>query len=263
MAEAKNYQGNIWIFEKSVAYHREVRRYLKLIQTTHAGRALIGAINAKSKWMLIAPFRPTKDDPVNAYAYPQNETRLDARPTSYKETVTFNVPILGPITLETGRGTGKGSFVYVDFHPATWTERAARAGGIAPGAGPGEILFHEMLHGYRMLSGLLSDDKVTSNPDMDDIEEFFAILGANIYRSERGFSKIRASHHGFTAIRDALRFDDAYYDEYKGEIDRWFNEQRTFCLSLAQSSAQFNPLREAAIQKGLMTHPATSMRLPA
>ncbi|MGL4322429.1 MAG: hypothetical protein ACRCTD_00180 [Beijerinckiaceae bacterium] len=263
MAEAKKYLGNIWIHDAYPAYHREVKRYLKLIQTTHAGRTLINAITMRPRWMLIAPFKPTAQSPVNAYAYPSNNSRLDSRPPSYEEKLTIPVPMLGPVTVVTGRGTGIGSFVQVDFHPATWTERAVRAGGIAPGAGPGEVLYHEMLHGCRMMSGLLSDDKVTSNPEMDDIEEFFAILGANVYRSERGFSKLRASHHGFRAIRDATRIDEVYYDEYKMEIDRWFTEQRAFCLAMAQSTAKFNPFREAAIAKGLMSRPATAMRLPA
>ena len=46
-----------------------------------------------------------------------------------------------------------------------------------------------------MQAGLLRyRDKVPDDPDMDSIEEYFAILAANVYRSERGFTKMRANH---------------------------------------------------------------------
>ena len=55
----------------------------------------------------------------------------------------------------------------------------------------------------------------------------------------------------------------AYYEKYRPSIDKWFSFQGGFCLELARSNVKFNPLREAAIAKGLMQPPPpVSMRLP-
>jgi len=53
--------------------------------------------------------------------------------------------------------------------------------------GPDEVLFHEMVHAGRLLG---HDD------GSDDEEEYFAILIANIYISEKGksFSSLRRTH---------------------------------------------------------------------
>lgn len=40
---------------------------------------------------------------------------------------------------------------------------------------------------YRMQCGLARNDKVTGHEKMDNIEEFYANLAANVYRSDRGF----------------------------------------------------------------------------
>jgi hypothetical protein len=262
MAKSVRYQGNLYIWEPSVAYRLEVEKVLKRMLTTQAGRTLLKYINAKPTWMLIQPFRPTKADPVNAYA--QERSVADAAPAGYvADTVTFTIPVIGgKIELPSVVGTGKGSRVDVYYHPASWYEMNKRVGHIPPGGGPAEILFHEMIHGYREMSGLLRyRDKVDGEVRMDSVEEFYAIFAANVYRSERGFTKLRADHWGYKAVDDMMSYQGVYYEHYKQYIDRWFNEQKTFCLDMARAPAKFNPFREAAVELGLMTGPATSMRL--
>lgn len=261
-AKSIQYLGNIWILETSVAYRREVARYLDLVRTTRSGRTLIKFINQRPRWMLIMPFKPTAKDPVNAYAYPKSENETDAYPQYYLLMKPFKLPNGIEIQIPTGKiGTGVGAPVYLDYHPATWRQLIANTGRIAPGTGPGEILFHEMTHGYRMQSGLLRDDKVAANPAMDNIEELYAILASNVYRSERGFTSLRTDHWGFSKIKNYLTDSELYYEEYKKEIDDWFASQRAFCLEMAAAPATFNPFREAAIAKGLMQPPTVPMRL--
>ena len=159
-------------------------------------------------------------------------------------------------------GTGKGSRVDVIYHPATWHQLNKNVGHIPPGAGPGELLFHEMIHGYREQAGLLRyRDKVAGEVEMTSVEEFYAIVAANVYRSERGFTKLRADHWGFNPIKGNLTSQASYYQHYKSYMDTWFSEQKELCLDLARAPAKFNPFREAAVELKLMTGPAISMRL--
>jgi hypothetical protein len=259
--QSKQYLNNIWILETSPAYRHEVTRYLDLIRTTNAGKTLFSYINQRSQWMLIMPFHPTKRDPVNAYAYPMQTTEADAYAQYALMMMTLELPNHVTIQIPRNVGTGKGSMVYIDYHPATWRQRMKNTGSMPPGSGPGEILFHEMVHGYRMQCGLARDDKVAGHERMDDIEEFYAILAANVYRSDRGFTALRTDHWGFERIKSADAYPTVFYDTFKKEIDDWFDKQRQFCLSMAHVSAKFNPFRNAAIARGFMTGSPVSMRL--
>lgn len=258
---SKQYLGNIWVLETSVAYRREVARYLDLIRTTNAGNTLFKYINQRPQWMLIMPFHPTQKDPVNAYAYPVPGSESDSYAKYSFMMTPFKLPNGVTIEIPSGIGTGKGSMVYLDFHPATWRQRIKNTGGIAPGTGPGEILFHEMIHGYRMQCGLARDDKIAGHKQMDNIEEFYAILAANVYRSDRGFTSLRTDHWGFERLKKTESYPEVFYDTFKKEIDDWFSKQRAFCLDMARVPAKFNPFRQAAVSLGLMNAPLTPMRL--
>jgi Effector protein len=261
MAKAVNYSGNVWIWEVSVAYRHEVEKYLNLVRTTQAGQTLFRHLNFRTNWLLIQPFVPTAKSPVNADATPK--TWADAAPLGYIASVTqLTFPGIAPIDFPTSIGTGVGTTVYVHFHPATWTELNKRVGYISPGNGPGEVLYHEMVHGLRELKGQLRyRDKVVGEPDMDSVEEFYAIMAANVYRSERGFSHLRHDHRLFSPLHGDLRNPENYYQNYKTYIDQWFNEHRAYCLDMAKSPAKFNPFQNAAVELGLMPRPQTSMKL--
>ena len=160
-------------------------------------------------------------------------------------------------------GVGGGSPVTIEYHPATYRELIKRKRRIDPGDGPGEVLFHEMVHAMRAMFAKYSDTTVFENLRMDDFEEFCAILAQNIYRQERGFTSLRRDHWGHARLEGDLLDSGAYYEKYRPSIDKWFASQGGFCLELARSNVKFNPLREAAIAKGLMQPPPpVSMRLP-
>lgn len=260
-APAKQYLRNIWILETSPAYRREVARYLDLIRTTTAGKTLINHINQRAQWMLIMPFHPSARDPVNAYAYPMASTEADSYAKYAPIMTTFTLTGGIQIEVPTAWGTGVGSMTYIDYHPATWRQRLVNTGSMPPGSGPGEILYHEMIHAYRMQCGLARNDKVTGHERMDNIEEFYAILAANVYRSDRGFTALRTDHWGFDRIKTADASPQVFYQTFKKEIDDWFDKQRQFCLDMAHVPAKFNPFRNAAITRGFMAGSLTPMRL--
>ncbi|MEO8650529.1 MAG: M91 family zinc metallopeptidase [Acidobacteriota bacterium] len=260
-AKAKQYKGNIWIWESSIAYRREVEKVLSLVSSTQAGQTLIKHINSKKPYMLIQAFKPRADDPVNAFETPRSEG--DGAPAGYvADSVPINIPVIGKVDIPTIIGTGKGTIVDIDYHPATWHEVAKRVGHIRPGDGAGEVLFHEMIHGLREMSGLMKyKDRVAGEEKMDSVEEFYAIMAANVYRSERGFKLLRADHWSSRRIKGSLVYQSAYYEHYQSYIDKWFKEQQAFGLDMARTPARFNPFREAAVALKLMTGPATGMTL--
>lgn len=261
MAESVVYLGNIYVLETSRAYRREVLRYLDLMSSTRSGMTLMKHINKTGRWLLIEPFRPDKTDPVNAYAWAKDEK--DSRPENYTYMHEMELPNKRKIKYVAGVGTGRGSETYVDYHPATWRQREKNMGGIGVGAGPAEILFHEMTHAYRMQRGLSVDDPVPNYPQFDDVEEFYAILAANVYRSERGFTHLRTDHWGFKKQGAYLSYPAFFYDEFRDLINKWFADDRAFCLAMADVDAKFNPFQYAAVDLGLRTYLPYAMRLPA
>jgi hypothetical protein len=267
-----NYFQNIFIHDNPVAYRREVARYLDLIRTTESGRTLIKFIKMSSRKLLIRPYHPTQKAPVNAFAQPDNP--LAAYPLGASEMHAVKIgPIIGAllgadptadVMLPTGNvGAGGGSTVTIDYHPATYRELIKRKRRIDPGDGPGEVLFHEMVHAMRAMFAKWIRTTVVEDLHMDDFEEFCAILAQNIYRQERGFTSLRKDHWGHARLGVDLLDSGAYYEKYRPSIDKWFASQGGFCLELARSNVKFNPLREAAIAKRLMEPPPpVSMRLP-
>jgi hypothetical protein len=98
-------------------------------------------------------------------------------------------------------GVGGGSPVTIEYHPANYRELNKRKRRTDPGYGPGEVLFHEMVHAMRRMLAKRTSDTVYEDLRMDDFEEFCSILAANIYRQERGFTSLRKDHWGMPGWR--------------------------------------------------------------
>lgn len=152
-------------------------------------------------------------------------------------------------------GTGQGADVELDYHPAAFRQIMKNTKRVPIGFGPGEALYHELVHAFRMMAGAVLSDNVPEAWDMDDFEEFCSILAANMYRSARGFTHLRFDHgvadekapwRGTTELPMALSDSGRYYKAFKPEIVKWFATQRAFCLALAGSCAPFNPMAVAA-----------------
>jgi hypothetical protein len=273
---------NIWIYQVNTAYRREVVHYLDLVRTTYTGRRLQEFISLRSKRsIIIEPISPSKGQTLNqAYSAPAlgkekdayGEKRLVQREFDLGDRGSVMIPEL-PLRM----GTGIGADFFIEYHPATWRQRMNVRHRVDPGAGPGEMLFHEMIHCLRGMSGKYINTTLTENLRMDSFEEFCAVLAANIYRQERGFKRLKESHRNFSALptpssfrvpkvaRDGSRIvatkkidqdpdlsdPVAYYEFYKAPIGQWFDSQREFCIALALSAAPHNPFRVAADRLGI------------
>lgn len=253
------YDGRILVLEDPLAYRHEVERYLNLIATTYTGRLLFRYINMRYRHVLIIPYVPAHnpDGYINAAA------SADDFKGAYGSGMPINgvwtIPGYGKITIPTWVGTGHGSTVTLKFHPAIFRQLNANQGYIAAGAGPGEILFHEMIHALRQVYGVMMDVPIVEDRAMDNFEEFCAVSASNVYRSERGFHVLRSNHEGFTALKTAETDPELYAQKFAKHLERWFGQQRSFCLEMAASQAKFNPFKFTAYSLGLS--PPTPMAL--
>jgi hypothetical protein len=138
----------------------------------------------------------------------------------------------------TGSGRGSESVVY-------FTSQDHVGGNLKlPGGRPDEVLLHELVHALRQGLGKWLCAPMDDN--FDTVEDFYAILVANIYRSENRYTTLRKDHRGFQPLAPPLNNEGEYYKEYRERIDRFIQEMPDpFCNALAVVSCQFNPIRRA------------------
>jgi hypothetical protein len=116
-----------------------------------------------------------------------------------------------------------------------------------------EILFHELVHVFRWVSGKWSKSPVLAGlSNYDDTEEFYAVLLTNIYISDRTNkikSGLRRDHHGFSALEPQLTQPWGFFSsgmQTYGLIQRFVNENPGLSVRIANdvASAQFNPIAD-------------------
>jgi hypothetical protein len=116
------------------------------------------------------------------------------------------------------------------------------------GAFADEELLHEIFHSLRCASGI--QDKWTNDKLKaalyDDQEEFYAILVANIYRSEMKRQGVRANHHSYSTLSGVRRTREndsvVFYDAWRPLIDKLIGEMRPLCQALAKVQCAYNPI---------------------
>jgi hypothetical protein len=117
---------------------------------------------------------------------------------------------------------------------------------LSPGWGPDEVLFHEMVHAMRILG---NDDGPLKE------EEFFAVLVANIYISEKGksFEHLRYRYEALSRHMTEAEIEPfiflLQYDEQKKEdhfslIEKFCKQHPTIAPMIAKAPAKFNPIRD-------------------
>jgi hypothetical protein len=250
-AERRRQLANLWAFDP---YARYVKEIISLISRSPTGSVILGAIQGTGLRMVIRPFTPTAADPVNAYASP--DSWENATPNNHSA-----LQCGGPSTgqpIQEGWiwrtdiiGNGNGSNVHVDFTPGMWRTPPALGGspGTTSTSGPGsqadEILLHEMLHGYRDMTGKLLCTS-TGNDDYDTFEEYFAIVITNMYVSEvsgNPNAPLRSNHHSFSR----LSYPDLFPDqaENRRRLQRIHGESLNLTERLAlRGRGPFNPFRD-------------------
>jgi hypothetical protein len=227
---------------KKRAYETGVTDSLDTIRGRATGRAVLQEIAAVSRRTVrILPYLQDDEEDYNASARPDDDEAATAT----------GMPLLDkkgkPLV---GSGTGEGSDVEIDFAPAMWGLFSDGKGEAptGPGSNPDEVLFHELVHASRDLRGLRY--RLSVNGNLDNEEEYLAVVIGNIYSSERCRCQdnLRASHHGFAVLQNPDKFLDANIDlKPRILLERLRLSQCTLFNSLAQigpSVAKFNPVRQ-------------------
>jgi hypothetical protein len=223
-------------------YESEIVRLLNDIRRTNTGWVLLEEIRLNGPRTLeIQPWPFTN---LNADAGPANNNWADA-------TLKGNQPhsgVDGSTMKDKPEGTGRGASAVVRFSAGTW---GAPGGPTSPGSTGVEVLFHEMTHALRFMSGralCLADHPVSHpgwNPKFDTDEEFVAILMTNMFISEEGKTSLRGDHSLNSLLPADLTDPQKFFTLFSSQITGLFIENRRFCGTMAAFADRvpFNPLK--------------------
>ena len=232
---------------------------LKIVQT-ETGRAVFRDVERVSastpdvfswKSMVIkpnsnAPGRdpyPGANKAVNAYATPSDWAAATPKGKVFSsESYVDNKGVLRHRKL---RGTGEGSDTVVEFTPQHFVFRSInlRIGITNPPFRfqADEFLLHEVVHGLRQMSGLMYQKRVPFQKGYDNIEEFFAVLIANIYRSECDRKELRKDHG-----KDFIEMSEAEFIRTgmnRSHLRQLRHQHPTLFSDLRDIDSPFNPTR--------------------
>jgi len=223
-------------------YENAVEEVLKSIQLRGAGRAILRAIVQQIPNLAIVPWlgQGTTDSP-NAYTSASNS---DAATPKGQPVRDSRGNVLDPSRIGTGRGSD-AKIKYLPYRCASEVEGAAELSDTekpAPGTLADEVLVHELVHALFFMSGNSYGMAVPNQRLYDTQDEFFAILIANVYRSECGRKESRLHHYGYQSddIRSGefLRTWENRYIVRKIRLD-----MPSLFSDLHRVKAKFNPFR--------------------
>jgi hypothetical protein len=173
---------------------------LMQIAPFQSSQPVLQQIAQARKRILIRPAHAgeeTHSDPVagiDSYDYTTDDV-IDATPQGSPPLACAEGPVANRDLTSTPRfrqgdswdpkrlGTGTGSDVCLYFTSQDHLKELMKAGGR-----PDEVLLHELVHSLRMMLGC--SFCMSMPDDYDTVEEFHAILIANIYRSECGYTNL-------------------------------------------------------------------------
>jgi len=156
-------------------------------------------------------------------------------------------------------GTGEGANVTIHYHPMTWLLNSFQTGLVA-NLMPDDVLVHELVHVLRMMSGRVLTMNLSTldhTRRWGNIEEFYGVLVANIYISERNSTDRRGQplrgNAGPISQYAALSGEEAksknFAKTYRSQIKSLCDEMIGLThgggrQGLAGVPADFNPIRD-------------------
>jgi Effector protein len=218
-------------------YLDNIEKILVKIDSTKTGQVLVKHISNNTKRLTIKPL--TNIIEINAFAKAENNVFGFKKAFHYVEVRKGN-----KVKIVRVEGKGLGTNVDIFFIPETFEANTPFFSTVT-GAGvqTDETLFHEMIHALRMMLGVFN--KNVMRDDYDDVDEFVAILIANIYLSEQQ-KDLRLDHKVFN--RQSRKRSDSngkkFYEEYKVEIKELCTDMPSFTRDLLGIYCEFNPILE-------------------
>ena len=241
-------------------YETRIMLLLSRLRWTWVGWSLLAAIYRLGKFtMRIQPWTNLPVTDSKGVAPVPKNINATAGPTHFQSATPKGKPglycgsdpsqgIVAGAPVPGVTGTGSGSDTVVAFSPEMWTvDEGKHPLGVGPGITAKEILFHEMVHGYRQMSGKMQCTATPDQPGYDTAEEFMAILVSNMLRSELGLKGLRKDHWGFQAMapgdEDPAKF--AAIGNNKARIKQFCSEHPDLAANLKKAKIKFNPLLAA------------------
>lgn len=189
------------------SWHRGVVGCLNEIARVRVGYEILQAIaHAPFNQIIVPnPALPHHDGGETLWGYRPEYCNAfaDPPPPIYRRGYSADIFDEGLEALGIIHTPGTGSDSEITFNPHAWDGSTRCTHGAVAGVGPHQILLHEMLHAYRFQHGFTNLE--STGDGYDNMEEYFAIVVANIYISgaDGASARLRADHHGFTALTAA------------------------------------------------------------
>jgi len=243
----------------AVRYIQSVMDILRTIEASQTGKALFAAMRATGKQLTILPYRGRygvcNADAIAAEAEKANvkgEYMLDGKGKVLTETTRLK-ELLG-LPGEPVMARGGGSASTIEFSPGLFATPYCRAVATAPGMRDSEVLFHEMVHGYRGMRGIQHFmQTVGGRKNYGNLEEFAAVVITNIYISEtRGPEEpLTADHMGNSPpLSEATSSTFLAIRGNRNLTNMLKNADPAFFQKLGDVSAAFNPFTSKVSEVG-------------
>jgi hypothetical protein len=196
------------------------------IADSRVGKAILGGLEQTGKTVNV--IWKTRADSA---AKNKDDETLASRPRVACGPLRPNTP--EPVL---GIGTGRGSDTTIGFDPKQFD------GSRGPGSRADEILLHELVHSLRSCQGLSDCERPDGIGGYDNVEEFYAVLLANIYMSEKKRSPLRADHQEYRPLARPEEFHKSFLVE--SLIGKLWAQQRGLVRAVAAVDCAFNPIRQ-------------------
>jgi hypothetical protein len=208
---------------QSANWEASVRRHITWIGQTQSGRILLNSIKFHKKWVPISPYDGS-EGACNAFVEAKVGKAKDGH--DYAATVFYSPHLFQ-------RGTA--------CHPDSALENR--------GLLPDEILFHELVHAFRRVSGKRAWAETSGGLHRyDSNEEFIAILVTNIYVTDptnRIKTGLRADHRDGAPLRaelaESFSFFESSMDTFR-LVKQLVADHPGLTGALAKVPAAFNPI---------------------
>ncbi|MCI0642966.1 MAG: type III secretion system effector protein [Gemmataceae bacterium] len=156
-----------------------------------------------------------------------------------------------PIYDKKALGSGEGTDATVRFTPGVWAETTGecRQPGSkfqGPGSTPDAVLFHELFHAYRIMTGTQLKTRISIDGHTSQAyEEFAAILVTNVYLSDLKKTDLRSFDHGAYGV---LKTPKEFLKRNKNEaVVKAFCDDlviKPLLADLKTVQSAFNPIRD-------------------
>jgi hypothetical protein len=130
-----------------------------------------------------------------------------------------------------------------------------------PAGSAAEVLFHELIHAFRLVSGKFVNARIPKLPAYDEEDDFYAVVITNIFISETDPNRpLRESHQGHEPLPVYRATDEGFLtiDANWEYVTKFIHDHPEVSKQLRDVPSAFNPVRKVLEAKGhVLAFPAT------